>query len=394
MKTSTSADIIKYIENNQQSSVKELVNHFGLSPQAIQRQLKKLIESEELTKVGTPPRVYYILNRQYNFHEAIKNKMFNHTSNGLAYNEFKIKNPNTKITKKEFDQNYTSTINDVVSDQVEKITFSDRFILETRNKNINKAIDDNFINIINGNRIESGISALQKWCIDRNIEFYKTAEQYIETYKKYQLYKNKSGLISATHKFTTTFHPSYLDKGYYIDFYSVERFGKTKLGTYILYAKQSQSIQLMKEVFKIVDEPIMKLIKSEKIDAVGFIPPTISRKIQFMTELKRMLAIELPEVKITKIKATITIAQKTLSKLSDREQNARNTIFIDEKRKFKNILLIDDAVGSGSTFNEVAKKIRERGIVTGNIIGIALTGSANGIVDTNTKKGFDVVNEV
>ncbi|MBC7471929.1 MAG: hypothetical protein H7196_01530 [candidate division SR1 bacterium] len=113
-----------------------------------------------------------------------------------------------------------------------------------------------------------------------------------------------------------------------------------------------------------------------------------------MTKLKRMLTIELPEIKITKIKSVVTIAQKTFSKLSDREPNARNTMFIDEKRIYKNILLIDDAVGSDATFNEVAKKIRQRGIVIGSIIGVALTGSANGIIDTNTKKGFGIVNEV
>jgi DNA-binding Lrp family transcriptional regulator len=366
MKTSTASDILRYIENNQQSSVKELVDHFGLSQQAIQRQLKKLVGQEKLTKVGSPPRVFYQKNIP-NLYNIV----------GDTVNPSKKKVEHKKYV-------------DVMFQLLEYAQESAKVEAEA---NIN-TIQSNFVTVTNGNNILQGNFAFEKWCENRQLNITKSVEEYVSVVRKYNSYKNKQNIIDATAKFQSTFHPSYLNKAYYIDFYSIERFGKTKLGTYILYAKQSQSIQLMKEVFKLVDEPIMNLIKSEKIDAIGYIPPTISRKIQFMAELKRMLAIELPEIKITKIKSPITIAQKTLSKLSDREENARNTMFIEEKRKFKNILLIDDAVGSGSTFNEVAKKIRKRGIVSGNIIGVGLTGSANGIVDTDVKKGFPIINEV
>ena len=81
----------------------------------------------------------------------------------------------------------------------------------------------------------------------------------------------------------------------------------------------------------------------------------------------------------------VAVPQKSLSKLEDRIANARNSIFVSDERKFNNVLLIDDAVGSGATLNETAKKIKERGLCTGKIIGLALTGSF---------KGFDVINEV
>ena len=58
---------------------------------------------------------------------------------------------------------------------------------------------------------------------------------------------------------------------------------------------------------------------------------------------------------------------------------------VEENSVFKNILIIDDAVGSGATLNEVAKKIRDKGLCRGNIIGLALTGSF---------KGFDIISEV
>jgi predicted ArsR family transcriptional regulator len=60
MKTNTAQKIVEYIERNQQSSVKELVDHFGYSAVAIHKQLKKLIEKGEIIKVGSPPRVFYL----------------------------------------------------------------------------------------------------------------------------------------------------------------------------------------------------------------------------------------------------------------------------------------------------------------------------------------------
>ena len=52
---------------------------------------------------------------------------------------------------------------------------------------------------------------------------------------------------------------------------------------------------------------------------------------------------------------------------------------------YENILLVDDALGSGATLNEIAKKIRQKGICKGKIVGFVITGSF---------KGFDVISEV
>jgi len=81
----------------------------------------------------------------------------------------------------------------------------------------------------------------------------------------------------------------------------------------------------------------------------------------------------------------IVVPQKTLNRLEDRIENAEKSIFLNDNRIFKNILLIDDAVGSGATINEVAKKIREKKLVKNKIIGLAITGSF---------KGFEVISEV
>ena len=84
-------------------------------------------------------------------------------------------------------------------------------------------------------------------------------------------------------------------------------------------------------------------------------------------------------------KTPIIIPQKTLTKLEDRVENARQTIIIDDTGKYKNILLIDDAVGSGATMNETARQIKKKGLCTGKIVGLAITGSF---------KGFDVISEI
>jgi predicted amidophosphoribosyltransferase len=126
------------------------------------------------------------------------------------------------------------------------------------------------------------------------------------------------------------------------------------------------------------------LVKKYEIDAVGFIPPTVKREVQFMRELERGLNLAVKKISIVKIKSDIVVPQKTLSKPSDRIENARKTIVVDEKGVYNRILLIDDAVGSGATLNETAVQIKEKGIAK-EVIGFSITGSF---------KGFDVISEV
>jgi predicted amidophosphoribosyltransferase len=50
----------------------------------------------------------------------------------------------------------------------------------------------------------------------------------------------------------------------------------------------------------------------------------------------------------------------------------------------KRLLLIDDAVGSGATMNEIALKIKQKGL-SDAVLGVAITGSY---------KGFEVISEL
>ena len=75
---------------------------------------------------------------------------------------------------------------------------------------------------------------------------------------------------------------------------------------------------------------------------------------------------------------------KALSKIHERVANAKMSFVNIEKQQFQKILIIDDAVGSGATINEIAQKIKHNKTAN-EIIGLAITGSY---------KGFEVITEL
>jgi predicted amidophosphoribosyltransferase len=121
-----------------------------------------------------------------------------------------------------------------------------------------------------------------------------------------------------------------------------------------------------------------------QIDAVLFVPPTIDRKTQIMTVLQKLLQIELPHVKVEKIKNQIVVPQKALSKIFERIINAKSTFYVPNQPKYHRVLILDDAIGSGATINEIALKLKEKEIAN-EVIGLAITSSY---------KGFDVISEL
>ena len=326
MKTKTEEQIAGYINRKIKVTPKELFDHFDISDRAIRKQLKKLYEKGILAKVGKPPKVYYLIKEKI---KHIEDKLF-------------------------------------IESSIEKI------------------INENFLFVTPSGEEKEGLEGFKYWCNKFNLPVEKTTKEYIKTLKKYNSYK-KDGLIDGMYKFRNTFKKVHLDHIFYIDFYSIERFGKTKPGQILLYAKQSQNKVFIRRLTKYVKTAVDQIIKRFKTDGVGFIPPTVKREVQLIKELAKNLKLKNKTISIVKIKTPIIVPQKTLNKLNDRIENARDTIIVDENMVFKNVLLIDDAVGSGATLNETAKKIRERKICKGNIIGLAITGSF---------KGFDVISEV
>lgn len=327
MKSDTNKKIIDYLAKNNQATAKELVDYLGISKQALfKSHLPKLIKEEKIAKIGKPPKVFYLI---------------------------KKKESNSK--------------------EIEKAS-----------EIIQNVINKNYLIITPSGERKEGLEGFDYWCKKNNQPAVKTAINYVDTLEKYYGFR-KNGLIDGTKKINDTFEKIYLDKLFYLDFYSIERFGKTKLGQLLLYAKQTQDKKMIKELIEEIRPEVIKLIEKYKIDGIGFIPPTIKRETQFMKELENGLNLNVGGIKITKVKTEVIVPQKSLNKLNDRIENIKKTLIVEEKTIYNNILLIDDAVGSGSTMNETAKQIRERKICKGKIIGFSITGSF---------KGFDVISEI
>jgi len=250
-------------------------------------------------------------------------------------------------------------------------------------------VNDNYLYISPLGEMLYGFEGFSKWANSVNQQ--KNLEELMIEYKsildKASKSFNELGVIDATERINQTFSGTFLDKLYYLDFYALPKFGKTKLGQLVLYSKQSQKYDIIKSLSLKVKPKIEEVITLEKVNAISFIPPTIPRNLQFIKEFEKTLNISLPKIKLSKAYiGDIPVAQKTLSRLEERTENASKTIFIKDNAKYNynKVLLVDDAVGSGSSLNETAKKFIREGIAK-KVIGLAIVGSY---------KGFDVIKEV
>ncbi len=318
--------ILQLLRKYESISVKQITDMLDVSSQYVHRVLKELLADGVVKKLGTPPKTFY------------------------------------QLGSKKVPQDYDLNTNQI------------------------KFLEKQFLQVTEyGERLE-GVEAFDYWCRIRKLPLKKTLNEYQSTFEKYENYRDNIGLISGLKKLINTkgFDRIYLKEVHYADFYAIERFGKTKLGQLMHYGKMAQSITLIKEIVEIIKPLVMQVIQLYNIHAVGFIPPTISRKIQIMDQLKSRLEISLPHLKIEKLKGPIPIPQKSFNKIHQRITNAQNSMMVTDQRKFKHVLLIDDAVGSGATLNEVAGKYK-RMYPDCQLIGFAVTGSF---------KGFEVISEV
>lgn len=332
MITDTSNRILAYIRTKRQAKVVDLVRDIGITNAAVHRQLNKLLKKGEITKVGKPPVVFYILKEKEKFP-----------------------------------------------------------ILQVPNEIVD-FINKNYVYTSPAGEFLEGINGFVRWAQAVKQEEYllPLANEYIKIRKETDKFYSKDGWIDATEaKEKTTFGDEIVNKLLYQDFYSIEKFGKTKLGQMVLYAKMSQNISIIESVVEQIKPVVNRIIEVYKIDTIAFIPPSVKRNIQFMTELRNRLRIQLREISLVKAYAgDIIVSQKSLSKLQERIENARKTIFIDVNKSAAfpgNVLIIDDAVGSGATMHESAIKIRDLVKPKGQIIGFAIVGSM---------KGFEVIREI
>jgi len=323
--------ILEFIKTRGQTRVDDLWRKFKISKVIIHRYLKTLLSEGSVARVGKPPLVFYIY-------------------------------MNGDLVSASNDPEIPKKIKDI--------------------------IESDYLYVTPLGEILPGVKGFLRWAKDIGEEkrAVNLAIEYAHTRTQADVFINRFGYINATERITSIFPDTAIDHLYYVDFYSLPKFGKTKLGQLVLYAKQTQKIALVEEIIPQFKHVITDIIKRYKIDAVGFIPPTIPRKYQFQKEMEKLIKLRLHKIELVKAYiGDIPIAQKTLSKIEDRITNARGSIFLkDENKKYDNVLLIDDAVGSGATLNETAKKLKQTGVAK-KVIGLAVVGSF---------KGFDVIREI
>jgi HTH domain len=319
--------IIKLLKERGELSVKEMIDGLGVSKQAIHKSILSLLETADIVKLGKAPKTIYRLNEKQT-----------------------INTPAVKIDS-------------------ESAIF----------------LNKNFLLITELGEMKEGVEGFEIWCRQRKLPLEKTIAEFISTKDKYEKYY-AGGIVDGTDKLVNTkgYDKIFLDKVYYLDFYAIERFGKTRLGTLLHYAKQGQNKMLMSKIVAEIKPALESLVKKEKFNAVAFVPPTIRREVQIMKYLETHLKINLPVVKIQKISGIIPVPQKSLNKLEERISNAENTFAVTSTVRYNHLLLIDDAVGSGSTLNQIAGKLKQKGIAK-RVTGLAVVGSF---------KGFDVVTDV
>jgi hypothetical protein len=321
--------IIQLFENKKELSVTEIVNEISVSKQMVHLVLNSLVENNFIDKIGRTPKTIY-----------------------------KLKIVSDKITPSR------------VTISAEKLAF----------------LQENFILITEIGQLMYGVDAFENWCDKRKLPLEKTIDEFITTKNKYNHYLDKNDLISGLEKLKSTkgYDKIFMDELLYLDFYAIERFGKTRLGTILHYAKQGQNKMLMKILIDEIKEKIDTILSIYKIDAIAYVPPTIKRETQLMKALANGLKINLPSIEIQKIGGIIPVPQKSLNKIEERINNAENTFVVKGTVSYNTILLIDDAVGSGSTLNQIAGKIKNKQLAK-QVIGLAIVGSF---------KGFDVITDV
>lgn len=321
--------ILKLFSQTKELTIKEITDTLQVSKQMVHVAMKQLVGEGMVTKLGRTPKTIY------------------------RFSEKKEKRPDK--------------LPEIPADDLEYLS-------------------RNFLLVTETGELLNGIHAFNHWCKQRNLPLIKTLEEFKITKEKYATYYDQHGNVNGLKKLTST-------KGYdkiglndlcYLDFYAIERFGKTRLGTLLHFAKQGQNKMLMKIMMDEITDRIRSFVDYHQADAIAFIPPTIRREVQIMKFIENSLKISLPVIEIKKISGIIPIPQKSINKLEERIANAKNTFAVTEQRKFRRVVIIDDAVGSGATINEVAIKIKDKGVAT-YIIGLAVVGSF---------KGFDVITDV
>jgi len=338
----TTASLLAYIQMCWQNGVTiaSTVSEFGITHTTAHRHLNTLLAQWQIEKKGKVPRVIYVA-------RVANTPLKNHSSH--------------------------PSISPLISRT-----------LETERYQIEK----------NGS-ISRGVSGFLERCQQRKLDPVAASQRRYGHVLHVDSMTDNYG-IDATKKLHD-YGANVIDHLRYASIYAYPEFGKTKAGTLMEIAKVQPSSSIFDELLAIIMPYYQAILRDVHVDALCFAQPTTKRTLQIMQYTQKILGGNFPIIPLSKVPGYFP-PQKSLKTREDRITNAQASFMIEylpkkqkKKTHYHHVLIIDDAVGSGATFVEIARKIKEYGYAE-HVSALSITGTANGIFDDAKK--FEVISHV
>ncbi len=358
--TDAQQNIINIIMILGQASPKQIRDALNppLGPVMVQRHLRNLVAKGIIKKFGQAPRVYYVA---ASIKDRSKDKIWSVIRN------LPITNDQNRILAATFGFDADFTL--YRGDEAFRHWFYAKQVpalLKQKSKNSPQS--------------------------ERIIENFETMlQRYMEMIQHTESSRDPGlNLFDATERYRSIHSNPSLTKVFYHDFYSLPQFGKTLLGYIVQKAKigEESSLPYIRELASIMTPVIHQLIEVFKCDAAAWVPHTLKRMHPLQDILCRTIDLTIPKIPIVKIIVKDVVPQKTLSDLHRRLENADMTNHVAESKNkilsYKNIIIIDDAIGSGATIEAIGAKIKRINPKI-KMIAIAPVGSF---------KGFDIIKDI
>ncbi len=236
------------------------------------------------------------------------------------------------------------------------------------------------------NQIYTGIHAFVLWCLDEKHDFSDRIEEkafeYFEIIGGIEYQRRKNNFFDGTQIYKSNLTGCMeiaVDRFYFHEIFALPNgFGRTRTAIELAYGKSNGNERLLKHAIRSSIESIRIFSDTEKVDGIVYVPPTMSRNIQFRDVLEKSLQLKIPTIKAEKIQnpTKIRIAQKDIRGKEEKIQNAIQSmeVFLPKDMNFTHILILDDSFTTGATPNAIALKLRDTGY-RGKITVITICGS-------------------
>jgi predicted amidophosphoribosyltransferase len=323
--------ILELFKSNKELTVKEIVPKLRQSRQMIHHWIRKLIATGEIERVGHPPNTIYRLKP-----------------------DAKPSSPGPSAQLSPRDRDF---------------------------------LQNNFLIVTESGKLLDGPPAFEAYCHRRALPIEETMKAYQKAREFRNMFRDRYGTIEGSHQLLGTIGEDriMLDRLFFFDHYTVRGFGRTRLGTLLYYAKHAQNKDLMKMLMDSLADRIDGFVERLNPDAIAFIPPIVPREVQLINFIQSGLDLSLPLLEIKKTCGTVAVPQQSLYDIDERISNARNIFAITDRRRFGRVLLIDDTMDTGATLNEIATKVKMKGIAT-EVTGLALVSNASELNNVELNK--------